>query len=485
MTNNFNVYKEISNCFLCNNALCSVACPNKNEPARAIRAIKFDNLNCAGNYFSESCLNCDAECEKACINHNYPVHIKEIAKNIYRNTKNQSKVDLSIEFCNVHCENPFFLGSSVIANNYEMIARAFDMGWGGAYFKTICYYRCDEVSPRFDAVLNEDKPFVGFRNMEQLSEHSPQEDFEIIRRLKNNYPNKIIIASIMGQKEEEWKKLAQLSQEAGADMVECNFSCPNMTSKGMGSDIGESEELVTMYTKAAKSGTKLPVIAKMTPNVSHMELIAEAALKGGADAISAINTIKSITMNKDVCINGQYSVSGYSGKAVKPIALRFIYNIASYGPTSKVPISGIGGIETWRDALDFILMGCENLQIVTAVMQYGYRIIDDLILGLSSYMIENNISKIDDLKGKALSGIVPASNLDRSTVAFPKIDAEKCVGCGRCYISCRDGGHSAISFDENRIPKVAGSKCVGCHLCRLICPSNAITVTKRIKKIVK
>jgi len=473
-----NAAEEAARCMLCENPPCTAACKNGCDPARGVRAVRFDNA--AGAFpFLSSCRDCVGACEKACIHGDFPIRIREMAK-LLPDSGKCPEADLSVDFCGVHCENPFFLSSSVVASDYEMIAKAFDMGWAGAVYKTIGFYKPEEVSPRFDAVGKEGTPFIGFRNMEQISDHELSENLETFRRLKKNYPDKILVSSIMGQTDEEWTELARLSEEAGADMIECNFSCPHMSEHGMGSDVGQSPELVAKYTALVKKGTKLPVLAKMTPNISHIELPAAAAVEAGADGIAAINTIKSITIAEESEVSGKNTVSGYSGKAVKPIALRCIYDIAAYGKTSGVPLSGTGGIETWRDALDFISLGCSNLQITTAVMQYGYRIIDDLIEGLSRYMHENSAKSVSELVGTELKKMSSTDLLDRHSVVFPKIDREKCTGCGRCYISCFDGGHQAIKFGADRVPHIIGSKCVGCHLCRLVCPNAAISGAKRI-----
>ncbi|QAT61131.1 NAD-dependent dihydropyrimidine dehydrogenase subunit PreA [Acidilutibacter cellobiosedens] len=392
------------------------------------------------------------------------------------------KKDLSIEFCGVKCENPFFLSSSPVGNCYEMCAKALDTGWGGVVFKTVGFFIANEVSPRFDNLRKESTPFIGFKNMEQIAEHPLEENLEAIRRIKKDYPNKVLIASIMGQNEEEWEKLAKLVTEAGADIIECNFSCPQMTSHAMGSDVGQNPELVKKYCQAVRQGTSLPFLAKMTPNIGNMSLPAIASIEGGATGISAINTVKSITgidLNKFIglpIVNGKSSVSGYSGKAVKPIALRFIQELATNEKLKNIPISGIGGIETWEDAAEFILLGSTNLQVTTAIMQYGYRIVEDLIEGLSYYMEEKGFKKLDDMVGLANKNIIPAEDLDRSYIVYPKFDEEKCVGCGRCYISCYDGGHQAINWDdENRKPVLDKEKCVGCHLCANVCPVQCIS----------
>ena len=478
------INEEVARCLLCEDAPCGAII------SRALRALRFENLWTARELLDS--VN-DAEiaaAEKACIHYDRPIRIAELKKAALKGQSanvqcTKELPSLELNFCDMICENPFFLASSAVCTNYEMVARALEAGWAGVFYKTICKQDIREVSPRFDAVRKEGTPFVGFRNMEQLSENPYQVDFDILHRLKVNYPTKRIIASIMGQTEEEWIELAKMAEDAGCDAVELNFSCPQMKLTGLGSDIGQNNELILLYTSIVREAVSIPVIPKMTPNVKSMRTPALACFYSGAHGISAINTIKSITMSHDAEVSEKKTVSGYSGKAVKPIALREITGdpvIRKAGIEKHMDISGIGGIETWRDALEFIQLGCRNVQVCTAVMQYGYRIIDDLILGLQHYMAERGIVELKKLVGEELKNIVLPHDLDRETMVFPKIDREKCIGCGRCYISCQDGGHQAISFGEDRKPRIIGQKCVGCHLCRLVCPTGAIGMANRMPK---
>lgn len=398
------------------------------------------------------------------------------------------KKDLSITFMGVKFENPFCLSSSPVGNCYDMCSKAYEAGWGGVVFKTIGpkHYLIDEVSPRFDALTKEATGFVGFKNMEQIAEHSLEENLSDLRKLKKNYPNKVLIASIMGSNEEDFFELAKLVTEAGADMIELNFSCPQMTSHAMGSDVGSNPELCEKYCKAVRRATSLPFMAKMTPNITDMCEPAYASILGGANGISAINTIKSI-INVDLdhhvglpIIDGKSSISGYSGKAVKPVALRFIQQMRTDPRLKDVEISGIGGVETWEDAAEFILLGAKNIQVTTAIMQYGYRIIDDLTNGLMHYMQKEGVDSLEELVGLANKNIIPAEELNRDYKVYPSIDYDKCIGCGRCEISCYDGAHQAMKWDsEKRRPSCNLEKCVGCLLCGLVCPVNAITLGKR------
>ncbi|MBQ0059109.1 MAG: NAD-dependent dihydropyrimidine dehydrogenase subunit PreA, partial [Lachnospiraceae bacterium] len=392
--------------------------------------------------------------------------------------ENDPEVDLSCEFLGIHLENPYLLSSSVVASSYEKIARAFDMGWAGACFKTICDFIPHETSPRYSAVPG-DNSFYGFKNIEQLSTNTLEEDLNIIRRLKKDYPNKVIIGSIMGRTEEEWERVARLVQDAGADIIECNFSCPNMEEGGLGVDVGQDTAAIAKYTSAARRGCTVPMLAKMTPNVADMRPMAIAAVKNGADGIAAINTIKSLVgMNLDTYVTapevkGFSGIGGYSGQAVKPIALRFVWEMASCPELKGVPISGMGGVDTWKDAVEYLLLGANHVQITTSVMQYGARIIDDLIEGLTLYMKEKGLTSVSQLQGLGVSHVTSLDHLERDTILLPKFNRDQCLGCGRCYISCRDGGHEAISFKDGK-PVMNAKKCVGCHLCMLVCPRKAI-----------
>ena len=463
-------------CLLCHHGKCSKAC-GLLEPHKILRNLYFDNKDVAENRLSGPlpCINCDARCEEVCPEH---VRIKDIMTSLKQEEREKVELDydrLKTDFCGIPLENPFLLSSSVVASNYETCSRAFDMGWAGVAFKTVCLMDIIEASPRFSAVRGDNHRIIGFKNIEQLSDYELKENIETFKRLKKNYPNKFLMVSIMGRNEEEWAYLTDVMNEAGVDALELNFSCPNMTAENTGSDVGQIPELVERYTRVVKEHSRIPFIAMLTPNVTHIEESADAAIRGGADGVAAINTIKSLIEVEVDPTNETFhaSIGGYSGKAVKPIALRFIAELGKDENLKGRHISAMGGIETWKDALEFIALGAGTVQVTTAVMQFGYRLIDELKDGTVLYMMRNNIASIGDLCYTALDNVVPVEELDRSYLIYPRFIREKCVGCERCYVSCMDGGHQAIRFVDGH-PQLDPKRCVGCHLCVLVCPKEAI-----------
>ena len=474
--------KEMSKCALCYKAVCGEAC-DKLPVDEILRSVWFDNEGIARIRLKDSniCENCDAPCEQIC---KKDVPIKNIMTTLYQTKNKNENLEefdydrLKTNMFGFQLENPFFLSSSVVGSNYEMISNAFNAGWAGVAYKTISYMDIHEASPRFSAIKDDNGNIQGFKNIEQTSSHSVEEECEVFKKLKKNYPNKYLLVSIMARTEEEWAKLAKAVEEAGADAIELNFSCPNMVEEGTGSDVGQIPELIERFTRAVKQVVKIPIIAKLTPNVDIMSPAGEAAIKGGADGLAAINTIKSVILDD----NMKVAIGGYSGNAVKPIALRFVVEIKQNEKVNKYLLSGMGGIETWEDALDFLELGCDNIQVTTAIMQYGYRIIDDLKSGLALYLKKQN-KTLKDIIGSRINDVIDVEQMERDIAIFPKFLRNKCDGCGRCYISCMDGGHQAIKFGDDRKPVLDGNKCVGCHLCKLVYPNGAIVSSgKSVKK---
>lgn len=481
---------QINRCLLCHDAPCTKACKDM-DPAKILRSIRFDNAVGAAMQLPDDdiCASCEGECVSVCPTGTpIPEILSKLRENMdtMEDASGMQEIDLSCDICGVPLENPFLLSSSVVASGYEMCAKAFEMGWAGAAYKTICLMDIHETSPRFSAIKGQDGDFYGFKNIEQLSPHKLEEDLEIFTRLKKNYPTKVLLASIMGRNEQEWTYLAEAVTKAGADVIECNFSCPNMEEKDVGVDVGQDAEAVRRYTAAVRRGSHLPILAKMTPNLADMRPVARAAIEAGADGIAAINTIKSLTnVNLDTLatspsVRGYSAIGGYSGAAVKPIALRFIAELGADESLRSAHLSGMGGIDTWRSAVEFLTLGAGSLQVTTSVMQYGYRIIDDLISGLRIYMSQRGYSRVSQLVGSAVQNVVELDELERDTIVYPRFRRDRCVGCGRCYLSCRDGGHQALRFDSiTRRPILIPNKCVGCHLCVLVCPQDAIAPNRK------
>lgn len=386
---------------------------------------------------------------------------------------------LQIDFCGVRFENPYCLSSSPVGYNAEMCARAYDAGWGGIVFKTLGLEKSFKVvvpSPRLNEYNYGDKRFIGLQNVEQITDRPVRDNLRDLAWLKKNYPNKVLISSIMGYDDADWAELAKMSEDAGADLVELNFSCPQMAHKHAGHRVGQDFHAVEMFTRVVKDATRLPVIAKMTPNITDMVPVALAAKAGGADAISAINTIKAIT-NIDLDnftpmpnIHGHSAATGFSGPAVKPVAMRYVSDLYN-SKQLDLPISAIGGIETWIDALHFLLLGATNIQVTSAIMRYGYRIVEDMIEGLTDFMNDRNIGSLDELIGQAARKIVDPSEFDTRHQVVAVVDPEKCIGCGQCFISCRDGANQAMKFNAViRKGEVDETRCVGCLLCKHVCP---------------
>ena len=386
---------------------------------------------------------------------------------------------LEIDFCGVHCVNPFFLSSSPVGNTAEMVARAFDAGWGGAVYKTLNLESDFEVvdpTPRLNALHNGNDRFIGLQNMEQISERPLADNLEDIAWLKKQYPDRVLVASIMGYSDEGWIELATRSEAAGADMLELNVSCPQMACEGAGHRVGQDNALLERYTRVVKEHVSIPVMVKLTPNVTDMLPSALACKSGGADALATINTVRSITeidldtFTPKPSIQGRGSISGFSGTAVKPIALRFV---AELGQSSQVglPVSGIGGIETWRDAAMFLLLGATNLQVTTAVMHYGYRIVESMQEGLEDYLETRGFDSITQLVGKSLTSIVDPAEHHQTVHVVAKVDPDKCIGCGLCHVVCHDGANQAMGFNDlTRKAEVDDERCVGCLLCSHVCP---------------
>ncbi|MBP7635793.1 NAD-dependent dihydropyrimidine dehydrogenase subunit PreA [Candidatus Ozemobacteraceae bacterium] len=399
-------------------------------------------------------------------------------------------IDLSVDFCGVRFPNPFMLSSSPVSNSAEMVGRAFEAGWGGVAYKTLVTDRIPiyHPSPRMHGYHYGEKRLVGLQNVEQTTDRGLAPNLRDIAWLKKRYPKNIVMASIMGFSNQEWADLAKASTDAGADLLELNFSCPHMTVEGSGAKVGQAFDLVQKFTETVRNVTRLPLVAKMTPNIADMNEPAMAAKRGGADAISAINTVAGISeIGLDDCVPrpnvfGKGAMSGYSGPAVKPVGLKFIAQMAK-NPDLALPLSGMGGIETWVDALEYLLAGASTVQVTTGIIHYGYRIVEDMIEGLSDYMALRGIGRVADLVGKAVQNIHETGEFDVMRQGIAAYDLDRCVGCGQCYIVCRDAGGSALSWDSaTRRPKLDEDACLSCMVCSFVCPVSGLIGFREMPK---
>ena len=396
--------------------------------------------------------------------------------------------NLKSDFIGIKSPNPFWLASAPPTDKSYNVRRACDAGWGGVVWKTVGEEGPPIVNvngPRYGAIWGADRRLLGLNNLELITDRPLEINLQEMKEVKRDYPDRALIASIMVPcVEEAWKKILPLVEETGADGVELNFGCPHgMSERGMGAAVGQVPEYIEMVTRWVKQYTRMPCIVKLTPNITDILKPAEAALSGGADAVSLINTISSITsVNLDLfapepTIGTKGTHGGYCGPAVKPIALNMIADIARSPNTSGLPISGIGGVTTWRDAAEFMVMGAGNVQVCTAAMTYGFKIVEEMISGLSDWMDEKQITSTSDIVGKAIPNYTDWQYLNLNYVAKAKINQDLCINCGRCFAACEDTSHQAISMSDDRKFTVIDEECVACNLCVNVCPvDNCITM---------
>jgi dihydropyrimidine dehydrogenase (NAD+) subunit PreA len=395
-----------------------------------------------------------------------------------------SKPDISMKFCGCELENPFLLSSAPPTCTGEMIMSAFEHGWGGAVTKTIKPDKTPvyDLDNRFGILGFEDKQMIVFENIEEVTKRPLGTWIKEIKEIKRKYPDKFLVGSIMAEpKEEDWEDLARAVSEAGVDMLELNFGCPHgMPERGMGAFCGQRPELVTKLTKASKKGSSVPVMVKLTPNVTDIAFMAKTAEGSGADAISAINTVLGlIGVNVDTfepmpTVGGKSTFGGMSGPGMKPIGMRCVAQIAQ---ATNSPVSGIGGISTWKDAVEYMLVGAQNVQVCTAVMWRGYRIVGDLVDGLTRYLGDKGFSSAKEIVGLTLPKLTSWAALDKNYSVVANINKEVCIKCGLCHVACRDGGYQAISFKQGEPAEVDGEKCDACSLCYLVCPVQPGCIT--------
>jgi dihydropyrimidine dehydrogenase (NAD+) subunit PreA len=391
--------------------------------------------------------------------------------------------DLRTTFAGIPSPNPFWLASAPPTDKEVNVVRAFEAGWGGVVWKTLGEAGPPIVNvngPRYAALYAQDRRLIGFNNIELITDRPLETNLAEIARVKRAWPDRAVVVSIMVPCEEQaWKTILPQVEDTGCDGVELNFGCPHgMSERGMGSAVGQVPEYIEMVTRWCKEYTSLPVIVKLTPNVADIKPPALAAHRGGADAVSLINTINSVmgvdleSLLIDPHTGATGSHGGYCGPAVKPIALAMVAEIARTPAMSGLPISGIGGISTWKDAAEFIALGAGNVQVCTAAMAYGFKIIDELKSGLAEYMDAKGFATIEAFRGRAVASIVDWKDLDLNRIEKARIDQSLCIQCGRCHVVCEDTSHQAITATKDGIRhfEVIDAECVGCNLCVAVCP---------------
>src|SRR5690349_21792057 len=399
--------------------------------------------------------------------------------------------DLRTNFIGIKSPNPFWLASAPPTDKEYNVVRAFKAGWGGVVWKTLGEDPpIVNVSSRYGALHSADQRMIGFNNIELITDRPLEVNLREIKQVKRDWPDRAVIVSLMVPcTEEAWKNILPYVEETGADGIELNFGCPHgMSERGMGSAVGQVPEYVGMVAKWCKQHTRMPVIVKLTPNVTDVRKPARAAKEGGADAVSLINTINSITaidldiMAPTPTVDGKGTHGGYCGPAVRPIAMHMVADIARDPETRGLPISAIGGISNWRDAAEFISLSAGTVQVCTAAMHYGFRIVDDMISGLSNWMDSKGHARLSDFVGKAVPIVTDWQFLNLAYDIKARINQDLCVKCGLCHIACEDTAHQAIltQKDGKRHFEVVDAECVGCNLCMHVCPVDGCITMQRV-----
>ena len=400
--------------------------------------------------------------------------------------------DLTSNFIGIKSPNPFWLASAPPTDKAYNVERAYEAGWGGVVWKTLGSEGPPVVNvsgPRYGAIWGADRRLLGLNNIELITDRPLEVNLQEIKAVKRKWKDRALVISLMVPCDEDsWRDILARIEDTGADGVELNFGCPHgMAERGMGSAVGQVPEYIEMVTRWVKKHSRMPCIVKLTPNITNILGPAGAAKRGGADAVSLINTINSITsvnldsFSPEPMIDGKGTHGGYCGPAVKPIALNMVAEIARSRDTAGLPISGIGGVTTWRDAAEFLALGAGNVQVCTAAMTYGFKIVQEMISGLSQYLDEKDMS-LSDLVGRATPNVTDWQFLNLNYVTKARISQDDCIKCGRCYAACEDTSHQAIAMGPDRTFTVKDDECVACNLCVNVCPvENCITMVEMPK----
>ena len=391
--------------------------------------------------------------------------------------------DLRTTFAGIKSPNPFWLASAPPSDKAYNVVRAFKAGWGGAVWKTLGEDGPPIVNTasRYGSLEVNGQRMVGFTNIELITDRPLQVNLDEIKQVKRDWPDRALIVSLMVPcVEDSWKTILKRVEETNADGVELNFGCPHgMSERGMGAAVGQVPDYVEMVTRWCKQHTRMPVLVKLTPNVTSILGPARAAKRGGADGVSLINTVNSIIgvdlerMAPQPVVAGKGTHGGYCGPAVKPIALNMVAEISRDPECAGLPISGIGGIATWQDAAEFHALGATTVQVCTAAMHYGFKIIDDMVDGLGNWLDAKGHANVAGIVARAVANVTDWQHLDLNYKTVALIDQEACIKCGLCHITCEDTSHQAIAATKagsQRRYEVIDRECVGCNLCMYACP---------------
>jgi len=400
--------------------------------------------------------------------------------------------DISANFLGIKSPNPFWLASAPPTDKKINVLRAFEAGWGGVVWKTLGS-QVKNVSSRYSAVGYHGGKVMGFNNIELISDRPLDINLKEITECIKLFPDRAMVVSLMADNDRKsWHELIKKVEDTGAHGLELNFGCPHgMTERGMGAAVGQDPQIAGMVVEWVTEAATIPVITKLTPNVHSPVPTGIASVKAGSNALSLINTIQSVTgIDLDTLVPNPYVAGksvfgGYCGPAVKPIALKMLTTIAQDPITSRVPISGIGGVSTWKDAVEFMLLGASNVQVCTAAMNHGFRIVEDMCEGLSNWMDEKGYTNITDFIGKSVEKITHWEDLDINYHIVANIDQNKCIHCGLCYIACEDTSHQSINLSYGKpynTYSIKEDECVGCNLCKIVCPvQECITMVEQRK----
>ena len=400
--------------------------------------------------------------------------------------------DISSNFLGIKSPNPFWLASAPPTDKKINVLRAFEAGWGGVVWKTLGS-QVKNVSSRYSSVDYGGKRIMGFNNIELISDRPLDLNLKEIAECLKLFPDRAMIVSLMADNDREsWHELIKKVEDTGAHGLELNFGCPHgMTERGMGAAVGQDPEIAKMVVGWVMEAATIPVITKLTPNVHSPVPTGKACVQAGTNALSLINTIQSVTgIDLDTLVPNPYVAGksvfgGYCGPAVKPIALKMLTTISQDPVTSTVPISGIGGVSDWKDAVEFMLLGASNVQVCTAAMTYGFRIVEDMCEGLNNWMDEKGFKTLEDFIGKSVEKITHWEDLDINYHIIANINQDKCIHCGLCYIACEDASHQSINLEYgNPYNKytIKEEECVGCNLCKLVCPVNECITMEEHRK---